>query len=260
MIWVSENTRGVFDSTGKLLYYEGTLCEITTRRIEQEALRYLQEQSEQLLLNILPKPIAQRLKQYPDIIADSYDTVSVLFADLVGFTEFSARTSATELVKILNLIFSAFDQLAQRHGLEKIKTIGDAYMIAAGLPTPRPDHAIAIAEMALDMQAEMARVAQKTGQEFKLRIGINSGSVVAGVIGIKKFIYDLWGDTVNVASRMESQGINGAIQVTTATYELLRDKYLFEERGTILVKGKGKMTTYLLKDKLLRNTESGVRS
>ncbi|NEP61238.1 MAG: GAF domain-containing protein [Symploca sp. SIO2G7] len=247
IIWISENTRGVFDSTGKLLYYEGILSDITTRKAEQEALRYLQEQSEQLLLNILPNPIAQQLKQYPDIIADSHDNVSVLFADLVGFTQFSAQTSATELVRILNLIFSAFDHLAERHGLEKIKTIGDAYMVAAGLPIPHPNHAIAIAEMALDMQAEMARVAPKTGEEFQLRIGINSGSVVAGVIGIKKFIYDLWGDTVNVASRMESQGINGAIQVTAATYELLQDKYLFEERGIISVKGKGEMTTYLLK-------------
>ena len=215
-----------------------------------QQLGYLQEQSERLLLNILPDSIAQRLKQDPDIIADSYDNVSVLFADLVGFTEFSAQTSAKELVNILNLIFSTFDQLAEQYGLEKIKTIGDAYMVAAGLPIPHPDHAIATAEMALDMQAEMAKFAQKMGQEFQLRIGINSGSVVAGVIGIKKFIYDLWGDTVNMASRMESQGINGAIQVTAATYELLRDKYLFEERGIISVKGKGEMTTYLLKGRI----------
>jgi len=259
VIWISENTRGVFDSAGKLLYYEGIVSDITTRKAEQEALRYLQEQSEQLLLNILPEPIAQRLKEYPETIADSYDNVSVLFADLVGFTQFSAQTSATELVRILNLIFSAFDQLAERHGLEKIKTIGDAYMVAAGLPISRPDHAIAIAEMALDMQAEMVRFAQQTGKEFQLRIGINSGPVVAGVIGIKKFIYDLWGDTVNVASRMESQGINGAIQVTAATYELLKDKYLFEERGIISVKGKGEMATYLLKDRFLRNEAGGRR-
>jgi PAS domain S-box-containing protein len=246
IIWVSEKTRAVRGSTGALLYYEGTLSDVTARKVAREALRYQQEQTEQLLLNILPEPIAQQLKRYPDTIAESYDAVSVLFADLVGFTEFSARTSPKELVIALNLIFSKFDQLAERHGLEKIKTIGDAYMVVAGLPTARSDHASAIAQMALDMQTEMVRVGEETGEAFRLRIGINSGPVVAGVIGIKKFFYDLWGDTVNVASRMESQGVDGAIQVTAATYELLRDKYLFEERGVISVKGKGDMTTYLL--------------
>ncbi|AFZ18019.1 adenylate/guanylate cyclase domain-containing protein [Allocoleopsis franciscana] len=246
VIWVSENTRAVRDSKGALLYYEGAVSDITVRKVAQESLRFQQEQAEQLLLNILPESIAQQLKRYPSTIADNFEAVSVLFADIVGFTEFSARTSPTELVIVLNLIFSKFDQLAERHGLEKIKTIGDAYMVVAGLPTPRPDHAIAIAEMALDMQSEMVRVGEQTGEAFKLRIGINSGPVIAGVIGIKKFFYDLWGDTVNVASRMESQGVDGAIQVTAATYELLRDKYLFEERGVISVKGKGDMTTYLL--------------
>ncbi|MDP8966787.1 MAG: GAF domain-containing protein [Cyanobacteriota bacterium] len=246
IIWVSENARAVRDSTGALLYYEGTISDITARKVSQEALRYQQEQTDQLLLNILPQPIAERLKRYPSIIADTFDAVSVLFADIVGFTEFSARTSPAELVIVLNLIFSKFDQLAERHGLEKIKTIGDAYMVVAGLPTPRPDHAIAIADMALDMQAEMVKIGEQTGEAFKLRIGINSGPVTAGVIGIKKFFYDLWGDTVNVASRMESQGVDGAIQVTAATYELLGDKYLFEERGVICVKGKGDMSAYLL--------------
>ena len=246
VIWVSENTRAVRDSTGALLYYEGAVSDITVRRVAQESLRFQQEQTEQLLLNILPESIAQQLKRYPSTIADSFEAVSVLFADIVGFTEFSARTSPKELVIVLNLIFSKFDQLAERHSLEKIKTIGDAYMVVAGLPTPHPDHALAIAEMALDMQAEMVKIGEQTGEVFKLRIGINSGPVVAGVIGIKKFFYDLWGDTVNVASRMEAQGVDGAIQVTAATYELLRDKYLFEERGVISVKGKGHMNTYLL--------------
>jgi PAS domain S-box-containing protein len=249
IIWVSENTRAVRDSTGALLYYEGTISDVTARKVAREALRYQQEQTEQLLLNILPEAIAERLKRYQNTIADSFEGVSVLFADIVGFTEFSARTSPTELVKILNLIFSKFDQLAERHGLEKIKTIGDSYMVVAGLPTPRSDHANAIAQMALDMQAEMVRLGEQTGEAFKLRIGINSGPVVAGVIGIKKFFYDLWGDTVNVASRMESQGVDGAIQVTATTYELLQDKYLFEERGVIFVKGKGDMSVYLLTGK-----------
>jgi adenylate cyclase len=246
VIWISENSRAVRNAAGTLLYYEGTVSDITVRKVTQEAIRYQQKQSDQLLLNILPEPIAEQLKQYPSIIADSFESVSVMFADIVGFTEFSARTSPKELVKILNLIFSKFDQLAERHGLEKIKTIGDAYMVVAGLPTPRLDHATAIAQMALDMQAEIVNLAKETGEAFKLRIGINSGPAVAGVIGIKKFFYDLWGDTVNVASRMESQGVDGAIQVSTATYELLRDEYLLEKRGVISVKGKGEMTTYLL--------------
>ncbi|MFB8787885.1 MAG: adenylate/guanylate cyclase domain-containing protein [Potamolinea sp.] len=254
VIWVSENSRAVRDSVGTLLYYEGTVSDITMRKVTQEAIRYQQEQSEQLLLNILPQPIAQRLKQYPSIIADSFESVSVMFADIVGFTQFSARTSPKELVKILNLIFSKFDQLAEQHGLEKIKTIGDAYMVVAGLPIPRLDHGSAIAQMALDMQAEMVNIAAETGEAFKLRIGINSGPAVAGVIGIKKFFYDLWGDTVNVASRMESQGVDGAIQVTSVTYELLRDKYLFEERGVIPIKGKGDMTTYLLTGKKIEQS------
>jgi PAS domain S-box-containing protein len=258
VIGVSENARAVCNSMGTLLYYEGTVSDITARKVAGEALRYLHEQSEQLLLNILPEPIAQQLKRYPSIIADSFEGVSVLFADIVGFTEFSARTSPKELVKILNLIFSKFDQLAERHGLEKIKTIGDAYMVVAGLPMPHPDHASAIADMALDMQAEMVRVSDETGEAFKLRIGINSGPVVAGVIGIKKFFYDLWGDTVNVASRMESQGVDGAIQVTAATYELLGDKYLFEERGVIFVKGKGDMTAYLLTGKQIDTRSSNA--
>ena len=245
-IWVSENARAVRDSTGVLLYYEGTLSDITPRKLAREALRYLHDQSEQLLLNILPEPIAQRLKLQQMTIADSFEAVSVLFADIVGFTELAARTSPKELVEILNLIFSKFDRLAERNGLEKIKTIGDAYMVVGGLPTPRPDHAVAIAQMALEMQAEMVTVAEETDKSFKLRIGINSGPVVAGVIGIKKFIYDLWGDTVNVASRMESQGVDGAIQVTATTYELLRDKYLFEKRGLISIKGKGDMMAYLV--------------
>lgn len=253
-IWVSENTRAACDSTGVLLYYEGTLSNITPRILAREALRYMHNQSQQLLLNILPEPIAQRLKLQQTTIADSFEAVSVLFADIVGFTEFAARTSPKELVEILNLIFSKFDQLAERHGVEKIKTIGDAYMVVAGVPTPRPDHAEAIAQMALDMQAEMVRVAEETGKAFKLRIGINSGPVIAGIIGIKKFIYDLWGDTVNVASRMESQGVDGAIQVTATTYKLLRDKYLFEERDVIRVKGKGDMMTYLLTGKRFDNS------
>lgn len=244
--WNELSISPIYDGAGNLTHFVGIQMDITERKQAQEALREQQEQTEKLLLNILPGPIAERLKLEPSTIADSFEEVSVLFADLVGFTAFSAQRSAKELVEILNLIFSKFDRLAQKHGLEKIKTIGDAYMVVAGLPTPRTDHAEAIAQMALDMQQAIVNLSAEMGETFSIRIGINSGSVVAGVIGIKKFSYDLWGDTVNTASRMESQGIPGAIQVTAQTYERLRDNYLFEERGVIRVKGKGEMTTYLL--------------
>lgn len=203
------------------------------------------EKAERLLLNILPESIAKRLQEQ-DTIADSFEEVTVLFADIVDFTKLSGQISPTELVSLLNEIFSRFDNLLERHGLEKIKTIGDSYMVAGGLPLLRTDHAEAIAEFALDMQQAIAEFNTEKGQTFSMRIGINTGPVVAGVIGLKKFIYDLWGDTVNIASRMESHGIPGCIHVSSSTYERLKDKYLFQERGTIQVKGKGEMTTYLL--------------
>ncbi|WP_199249484.1 adenylate/guanylate cyclase domain-containing protein [[Phormidium] sp. ETS-05] len=245
-IWISENARAVRDASGKILYYEGTVSDITMRKLVQEALQFQREQTETLLLNILPQPIAQRLKQEESTIADHFEAVSVLFADLVGFTEFSSRKSPQELVQVLNRIFSGFDELAERHGLEKIKTIGDAYMVVAGLPIPRKDHGEAIAHMAMEMLAEMERINAEIGESLTIRIGINSGPVVAGVIGIKKFIYDLWGDTVNIASRMESTGLPGAIQVTAATKKLLSRKMRFEKRGAIFIKGRGEINTYLL--------------
>jgi class 3 adenylate cyclase len=204
------------------------------------------ERTEQLLLNILPKPIAERLKQQPITIADQFPDATVLFADVVGFTQLSSQISAAELVVLLNQLFSMFDQLVEKHGAEKIKTIGDAYMVVAGLPIPRSDHAQAIANLALDMQQAVARFNVEQNQSFSIRIGINTGPVVAGVIGLKRFIYDLWGDTVNIASRMESHGLAGGIQVSEVTYECLKEQYLFEKRGVIQVKGKGAMNTYLL--------------
>lgn len=204
------------------------------------------DKAERLLLNILPQPIAERLKQEQITIADHFAEATILFADIVGFTPLAAQLSAPEVVNLLNNIFSAFDRLADQHGLEKIKTIGDAYMLAGGLPTPCANHAEAVAEMALDMQQEIARFSQESDNPINIRIGINTGPVVAGVIGLKRFIYDLWGDTVNTASRMESHGIPNCIQVSQSTYERLRDKYVFEERGVIAVKGKGEMLTYLL--------------
>ena len=246
IIWISENAYTVCDRDGNLLYYEGTVEDITTRKQAEAALRLEQEKSDRLLLNILPQAIAERLKQDQSIIADTFAEVTVLFADIVGFTQISSQISPSELVSLLNEIFSTFDRLAEKHGLEKIKTIGDAYMVVGGLPMPRSDHAEAIAEMALDMQQAIADFSNSHKQDFRIRIGIHSGPVVAGVIGIKKFIYDLWGDTVNTANRMESHGLPGRIQVTSATYERLQDKYLLHSRGTIEVKGKGEMNTYFL--------------
>jgi class 3 adenylate cyclase len=197
----------------------------------------------------LPQPIAERLKRDQHTIADQFPSATVLFADVVGFTHLSSQISAAELVVLLNLLFSIFDEIAEKNGVEKIKTIGDAYMAAAGLPTLRSDHAEAIANLALDMQQAVARFNIEQNQSFSIRIGINTGPVVAGVIGLKRFIYDLWGDTVNIASRMESHGLAGCIQVTEATYECLKEQYVFEQRGVIEVKGKGLMTTYLLTGK-----------
>lgn len=229
--------------------------DISDRKRSELALRLAQQKSEGLLLNILPQAIAEKLKQDPQAIAENFDDVTILFSDIVGFTPLSARMSPLELVQLLNKMFSAFDKLADKYSLEKIKTIGDAYMLAGGLPLPRDDHAEAVAEMALEMQAAVKRFqlnsvlageSIKGLEQFQIRIGINTGPVVAGVIGIKKFIYDLWGDTVNVASRMESSGVPGGIQVSATTYDRLKDKFVLEERGAIAVKGKGQMITYWL--------------
>jgi class 3 adenylate cyclase len=205
-----------------------------------------QERSERLLLNVLPAPIAERLKAGEGVIADAFPEVTVLFADIVDFTRRSRRIGPAQVVQALNELFSAFDRLAQRQGLEKIKTIGDAYMVAGGLPQPRPDHAQAIAEMALAMQAEVTRRTDPSGQPLQVRIGIDTGPVEAGVIGTSKFSYDLWGDTVNTASRMESHGVAGCIQVTERTYQRLRNGYRFQRRGPIQVRGMGEMVTYFL--------------
>jgi adenylate cyclase len=210
------------------------------------ALRVEQEKSELLLTNILPGSIAERLKAASKTIADHFDAASILFADVVDFTPFAQRLAPAEVVGILDQLFSHFDTLVERRGLEKIKTIGDAYMAAAGVPDPSPDHARKAALLALDMRAAVATSAVGGGSGLALRIGINSGPVVAGVIGSKRFLYDLWGDAVNTASRMESQSTPGEIQITRATYELLKDEFICRRRGTIEVKGKGQMETWYL--------------
>ena len=210
------------------------------------ALQIAQDQAEELLLNVLPRPIAERLKAEPQTIADQFTSASILFADVVEFTKRSEQLSPAEVVGILDHLFSHFDMLAERYAVEKIKTIGDAYMVAAGVPSPRPDHARALALMALDMVDAMHSQDGVAHLGLELRVGINSGPVVAGVIGRKRFLYDLWGDAVNVASRMESQGTSGRIQITRATRDLIEDEFVCEPRGTISIKGKGEMETWYL--------------
>jgi adenylate cyclase len=219
--------------------------------MEQAHLKAIQaerERADRLLLNILPAPSAEQLKQGREKIAESFVDVTVLFADVVDFTPWAARRDPGEVLDVLNAIFSTFDRLADRYALEKIKTIGDCYMVAGGLPTPRSDHAEAVAEMALDMRSEFNSlpVVRRQDITMRLRTGIHSGPVIAGVIGQKKFTYDLWGDTVNTASRMQTHGVANAIQVSADTYQRLRDKFEFEGQGVIQVKGKGEMHTYML--------------
>ena len=210
------------------------------------ALRVEQEKAELLLVNILPRSIADRLKGAHQTIADQFDAASILFADVVDFTPFAQRLAPAAVVGILDELFSHFDTLVERHGLEKIKTIGDCYMAASGVPDPSADHARRAALLALDMREAIAATASGGRSALELMIGINSGPVVAGVIGSKRFLYDLWGDAVNTASRMESQSTPGEIQITRATYELLKDEFVCRRRGTIEVKGKGEMETWYL--------------
>jgi class 3 adenylate cyclase len=241
-----------FNATLLMARIESSLSKKRFRDQETAFVKRLQieqDTSERLLLNILPQPIAQRLKQGDKVIADSYPEVTVLFSDFVDFTRLSTGIPPDVLVGRLNSIFSAFDHLCEQHALEKIKTIGDAYMVVGGAPTQRADHAQAVADLALDMQHEVARSAATLGHPFRMRIGINSGPVVAGVIGTKKFAYDLWGDTVNLASRMENHAPPGGILVASLTYERLRDNYSFKPGRMIRVKGHGKVLSYSLLDK-----------
>ncbi|MEM8604628.1 MAG: adenylate/guanylate cyclase domain-containing protein [Cyanobacteria bacterium P01_H01_bin.121] len=220
--------------------------EIAERLQIEQALREEQAKSDRLLANILPTVIADQLKHERSGVAERFEEATILFADIVDFTPLATRLQALEVVSFLNEIFSEFDRLTESFGLEKIKTIGDAYMVAGGVPVPRTDHAEAVIELAIAMRRAARNFQRDNGKPLILRIGINTGAVVAGVIGLSKFSYDLWGDAVNVASRMESQGLPGRIQVTQATYQRLRHKYRFEQWGAVNVKGKGEMMTYLL--------------
>lgn len=245
-IWISESVRSVRDDNGTLLYYEGTVQDVTERRRTEAELFHQRRETERLLLNILPQPIAERLKRSSETIADHFSAVTVLFADIVDFTQLATQISPTQLVTQLNQIFSEFDRLVELYDLEKIKTIGDEYMAVGGLPRYRPDHIEAISELALAMQRSIAQFYTKPDHPFQLRIGIHTGPVIAGIIGRKKITYDLWGETVNLASRMQTQGAPGRIQVTSAVYHPLQGKFYFEERGTIDVKGVGVIETYWL--------------
>ena len=218
-----------------LFYFVGQKDEAQALLVEE------QERSERLLLNVLPQEIASRLKDSDDTIADHFEEASVLFADIVGFTSLTSEVEPDELIRMLNEVFLFFDDLVERHGCEKIRTIGDNYMIASGVPTPRPDHAQVLAALALEM-IEFT----KRSPKMSFRLGMDSGPVVAGVIGRSKFQYDLWGDVVNTASRMESHGIPGRLQITPASYALLKDDFVCESRGVIEIKGKGEMETWLV--------------
>lgn len=245
-LWVGEDIWTVRDSQGNFLYFEGLVHDVSERRQMETELRQQRQQADRLLGNILPYQIAQRLKLGTRTIAESFDPVSILFADIVDFTAASGEMAPKELVQLLNEIFSSFDRLAEAHSLEKIKTIGDAYMVAGGLPSAADGHLLAIARMALDMQKSIQQFQRLNGIPFQLRIGINIGPVVAGVIGRRKFAYDLWGTAVNIASRMETTGEPGRIQVTEAAYEGLKDHFRLERRGAISIKGGGQMSTYWL--------------
>jgi class 3 adenylate cyclase len=236
---------GMFASLAMCAYYarRATL-------IAEEALDRAHQRSEALLLNILPAPIAHRLKQQTDTIADGFTDVTVLFADIVGFTTLSSRMPPSRIVGMLDELFCKFDDLVSDLGLEKIKTIGDCYMVAGGLPEPRSDHAEAVAEMALAILRVTREYSAQANEQITVRIGICTGPVVAGVIGKRKFIYDLWGDTVNTASRMESHGVPGTVHVAESAQRLLAGKYHMTARGTIEVKGKGAMETWFLHGRL----------
>ena len=213
-------------------------------------LERLHRENERLLLNILPEPIADRLRSGERLIADRFEDVTLLFADIVGFTELSSSMRPDELVAVLNEVFTVFDDLVDEHRLEKVKTIGDAYMVVGGLTDPAPDHTARVARMAIDLAARVGEIDAAKRLGIRFRVGINSGPVVAGVIGTKKFIYDIWGDTVNLASRMESTGVPGRVQVSAAVEERLRTDFRLTPRGLTDVKGKGVIPTWFLESEV----------
>jgi PAS domain S-box-containing protein len=251
--WIRDKAFPVRDASGEIYRVVGVAQDITENKNLIRDLNEEKVKTEHLLENILPKSIIgvlkgrQRMSVESPVIAQRIDRATVLFADIVGFTSFSKSKEAEYVVGQLNQMVHVFDELVDKHGVEKIKTIGDGYMLAGGVPDYQEDHAQRVANVALEMRVELERINRAGGQTFQLRIGIHSGALIAGVIGTKKYVYDVWGDTVNTASRMESQGVPGEIQISEDTYRLLKDRYRFEERGLIAVKGKGEIRAYLLK-------------
>ncbi|AUI69259.1 adenylate/guanylate cyclase domain-containing protein [Beggiatoa leptomitoformis] len=247
--WIRENIHAVRDTNGDLLYYQGTVENISECKQLEDTLHQEKQLTDRLLTTVLPIPIANQVKAGKQAVAQYVEESTILFADLVGFTNLTNRLPPQEFVDLLNQIFNTFDKLAEAYRLEKIKTIGDAYMVAGGVLTTRRDHAQAIADIALDMRDAVRQFRAVIGENFDVRIGIHTGAVVSGVIGTKRFNYDIWGETVNIASQMESTGLAGCIQVSETTYQLLRQEYLFTSRGILDLKGKTKTQGYLLKNK-----------
>jgi adenylate cyclase len=249
IIEINLNYVPVRNDQGEIIYSNATLRDVSELKQTQRALEAERLRTEELLFNTLPKPIVERLKKSPSVIADRFENATILFCDIKGFSSIASTISPDQLISSLNVVFSEFDYLVSFYGLEKIKTIGDAYMVAGGLPVPRDDHAEVIADLALEMRSTLDRLNQIFDQPLQVRIGINSGAVIAGVIGKKKLAYDLWGESVNIASRMEAHGLVGGIQVGETTYQLIKDNYVFEDRGEIPVKGGELLRAYLLKSK-----------
>jgi len=244
--WFTSTMLGLNVAVGGSIVFVLIATFLRQRDRAMDALAREQERSEQLLLNVLPREIAPRLKAGESPIADAYEHATVLFADIVGSTMLAAQLDPKQLVALLNGIFSSFDLLAERHGVEKIRTIGDNYMCVAGVPRRRADHAQVMARMALGIRAHLDELRAAGEDRIEFRIGLNSGPCVGGVIGLRKFVFDIWGDSVNTASRMESHGVPGRIQLSDATYGLIRDEFTCEPRGTVDVKGKGPMRTWFL--------------
>ncbi len=231
----------LLERSGRLVWHQRLVIEEQKAAIEVE-----QAESERLLHNILPKPIAERLKHSTGTIADRFEETTILYMDLVGSTPLAVDVSPEDLVDWLSSVFTSVDELVSRHGVEKIKTVGDGYMAASGIPVPRPDHAVAAARLALDIRSYLLSCEPLAGHPISCRIGLASGPVIAGIIGTHKFQYDLWGDTVNTSSRMESHSEKGQIQVAPSTYRLISDRFLLRRRGVIPIKGKGQMETFYL--------------
>jgi adenylate cyclase len=248
-IWISENVRAVKDHKDRILYYEGTVRDVTDRRRMESALRHQRQETERMLASILPPSVADRLRDRREVIADRVEEATVLMADIQGFTALSRTMPPLELVGLMTRLFSTFDQLVEDADLEKIKTVRDVYILAGGIHSEKQDHAVACAAIALQMQEAAANIQQELGQPFQLRIGISTGPVIASVIGMKKITYDIWGDCVNLASRMQSSALPSKIQVSPETYAKIAGKFIFDPRGETEVMGIGPMQTYWLLDR-----------